>query len=138
MGTIPARQVDFAKLKERVDILQVVDHYGWRKDLKRAGKSYSGRCPFCGSGKRSFTVTTPRAWKCFGDCDTGGNQLDLVAHVEGVSLREAAVLIAEWFGIDDCDRQTKPANGNSRGAQRGRSPTIGYELDERARQKREI
>ena len=39
MGTIPVRQVDFAKLKDRVDILQVVDHYGWRGNLKRAGET---------------------------------------------------------------------------------------------------
>ena len=125
MGTIPTRQVDFAKLKDRVDILKVVDHYGWRGNLKRAGKSYTGPCPICGSGKRSFTVTPPRAWKCFGDCDAGGNQLDLVSHVEEVPLREAAVMIAEWFGIDDCDRQTKPANGDSRGAQRGKARPSG-------------
>ena len=137
MVTKPRRQVDFAKLKERVDVLQIVDHYGWRKDLKRAGKSYTGRCPICGSGKRSFTVTPPRAWKCFGDCDTGGNQLDLVAHVEGVSLQEAAVKIAGWFGIDDCDRDKEPANGNSRGAERGRARQSGASSTREPVRKRE-
>ena len=138
MVTIPARQIDFAKLKERVDILKVVDHYDWRNDLKRSGESYTGRCPICGSGKRSFTVTPPRAWKCFGDCDAGGNQLDLVAHVEGVSLKEAAVIIAEWFGIDDCDRQTQRTNGNSRGVQRGSARQSGASSTREPVRKREL
>ncbi len=137
MVTTSHRQVDFVKLKERVNILQIVDRYGWRKDLKHAGESYTGRCPICGSGKRSFTVTPPRAWKCFGNCDTGGNQLDLVAHVESLSLREAAVMIAEWFGIDDCDRGSQPANGNSRGAQRGRARQSGTSSTREPVRKRE-
>ncbi len=45
MVTVPARQIDFAKLKERVDILMVVDHYDWRNDLKHTGDSYTCRCP---------------------------------------------------------------------------------------------
>lgn len=119
MATIPDRQVDFAKLKERVTILQIVDHYGWREALKRSGESYVGRCPLCRTGKRSFSITPPRAWKCLGDCDAGGNHLDLVVRAEGVSIKEAAVIIADWFNIDDCDREPRRANGASREARRG-------------------
>ncbi len=40
------------------------------------------------------------AWKCFGRCDAGGNILDFVALTEDLSVRKAAVTIADWFGID--------------------------------------
>ena len=125
MSTASNRQVDFAKLKDRVSIMQIVEHYGWRDGLKKRGASYVGRCPICGVGKESFGVTPPRAWKCFGDCDEGGNQLDLVAHKEGVSLKEAAVMIADWFGIEDCDREPRGRDGNSRAAQRTNRPQPG-------------
>ena len=82
MNTTTNRQVDFVKLKERVGIMQIVERYGWHNDLKKKGEAHVGRCPMCGRGKESFRVTPPRAWKCFGDCDKGGNQLDLVAHKE--------------------------------------------------------
>ena len=41
------------------------------------------------------------AWRCFGQCDTGGNAIDLVAAIEDVSFREAALLMVDWFDLKD-------------------------------------
>ena len=96
--------VDFKKVKERVSITQILEHYG--VELKREGDdSLVGCCPIHdGSNDRSFRVSIGKnAWKCFGRCDAGGNILDFVAAMEDVSVREAAITIVKWFGIDDAD-----------------------------------
>ena len=91
MAQTTARMVDFRKLKERVPITDILDHYG--VELKSEGGKLKGACPLCGGSRRTrkFSVTpSMNAWKCF-DCEAGGNQLDLVAAMEKTSLREAAV-----------------------------------------------
>src|SRR5208337_4218143 len=38
-------------------------------------------------------------WCCFGDCRKGGSILELVAEIEKIDIREAAVRIASWFPL---------------------------------------
>src|SRR3990170_3383170 len=53
-----------ASIKEKLDI---VDLIGETVQLKKAGTTYKGLCPFHGEKTPSFTVTPAReAWKCFG------------------------------------------------------------------------
>ncbi len=127
MAQTTARMVDFRKIKERVPITDILDHYG--VELKSEGSKLTGACPLCGGSRRTrkFSVTpSMNAWKCF-DCQAGGNQLDLVAVMEKKSFREAAVMVADWFGITDCDiRRGGRKNDDSRRAQPAtprRSPT---------------
>ena len=79
-----------------VDLLQ---HYGLLEGLKqqRGEGELVGLCPFHSERRGSFHVSTVKqAWNCFG-CHRHGNILDLVAHTEDVTIREAALLIDEWF-----------------------------------------
>ena len=79
--------VDFKKVKERVSITQILDHY--KVELKREGDdSLVGCCPIHdGTNDRSFRASISKnAWKCFGRCDAGGNILDFVAAMEDVSV----------------------------------------------------
>lgn len=97
--------IDWKKLKERVSLRDILDHYGLLGDLTEAAHGFEGVCPFCES--RSFKANTEKnAWFCFGACktkaeanggQTGGNILDFVACMEEVSVKKAAELIAEWF-----------------------------------------
>ena len=41
----------------------------------------------------------PDSRNCFGTCKGGGNVLDFVARKEGVGLRDAALLLCEWFDL---------------------------------------
>ncbi len=96
-----AEWVDFAELKGRVSLEDILQHYGLLEGLKplKGGEELVGLCPFHPERRGSFHVsTTKNAWNCFG-CHRHGNILDLVAHKEEVTIREAALLIAEWFNV---------------------------------------
>lgn len=99
--------VNFAAIKESVDIEQVLEHY--RVRLKRVRKDYlRGLCPLpthsSQQSRDSFGVDTGRnVWACHSaSCwqarhgKMGGNILDLVAGMEACSIREAALRLRDW------------------------------------------
>ena len=53
------------------------------------------------------------AWKCFGPCG-GGNILDFVAGMEEVSIREAALRLADWFNLPT-GKRSRGKDGKPRG-----------------------
>ena len=94
--------VSFQQIKEQVSIKDVVDHYGLQLRSRKGGDELVGLCPFHGPGKSRDPFRVSRSknnWHCF-QCDRGGNVLDLVAQREDVSIREAALLLQQWFGVD--------------------------------------
>ena len=93
--------VDYRLLKARVSIMMILDHYRLQRELKGRGHVLRGPCPIHGgSNPKQFTVNIrEQSWFCFGDCRWGGSILDLVAALEGIEIREAAVRIAARFSI---------------------------------------
>ena len=93
--------VDFKALKKAVSMKMVLDQYGI--ELKEEGESLVGCCPLHdGSNPTEFSVSTEKnAWHCFGNCHRGGNILDFVMIKEGLEIREAGELLAQWFGLED-------------------------------------
>src|SRR5215472_95267 len=98
--------VDFRVLKQCLDIEQVLAWY--RVELKRVGHhQLRGRCPLPTHGseqsRQSFSVDTAKnVWACHSaSCcavrqgRVGGNVLDLVAWLEGCSIREAALRLQD-------------------------------------------
>ena len=79
--------VDIPALKARHPLAEVVESAGVK--LKGRGRVRQGFCPFHEESDGSFTVygDTERFW-CFG-CGTGGDVLDFIRLVEGLSLPEA-------------------------------------------------
>jgi hypothetical protein len=122
------RYVNFKKLKDRVSLTDVLEHYGLIESLTETPQGYEGVCPICGDS--AFKANTEKnAWFCFGECKekeekNGGNILDLVARKEGVSVKKAAGLIAEWFpenteenvSIEQKDTGTTSEEGSVGGA----------------------
>lgn len=94
--------VDFKAVKASVSMLQILDHFGLTERFKRNGDSLSGTCPLHnGENPTQFRVSVSKnCWNCFGQCKRGGNVLDFVAIKEGVSIRQAALHISEWFGLE--------------------------------------
>lgn len=95
-----AQRVLFEQLKRTVPISAVLARYGI--DLKRSGTSLKGCCPVHhGSNPNQFHVDDNKSlWKCFSpSCNRGGDVLSLVAALEKIEVREAALLVAEWFSI---------------------------------------
>jgi DNA primase len=91
--------IDFAALKEKVSIGQCVQMLDLR--MKGNDQLRSG-CPACRSGgDRALAVNVSKgSFYCFAD-GKGGDQIALVAHIRGVSQREAAQEIAEHFRIGE-------------------------------------
>src|SRR4030042_3966923 len=91
--------VDYRELKQRVSIKEILDHYGLLSSMQQKKDELVGLCPFHKESKPSFHVSlTKNAFQCFG-CKAKGNILDFVQQKESVELREAGVLIHQWFGI---------------------------------------
>lgn len=95
------RFVGFEMIKRFVSISQVLQHYGLLEQLQRRGDSLTGSCPLHqGHNKWQFRVSLSKnCWICFGDCHVGGSIIDFVSRKEGIGVREAGVLIQDWFGI---------------------------------------
>jgi DNA primase len=88
---------DFDRVKERVDIVQLV---GERVPLKKAGRAYSGLCPFHSEKTPSFTVDPDRrTFHCFG-CGEKGDCFDWLMKLDGVDKGEALKTLAERAGIE--------------------------------------
>lgn len=93
--------VDIAHVKRAISLSMILTRYGVLEGLKHSGAQLRGRCPVHrGSNKRQFVVNLDdNTWRCFGDCDRGGSTLELVAAIENIDIREAAVRIASWFAL---------------------------------------
>ena len=79
--------VDLAALKERHPLGEVVEALGVR--LRGRGRVRQGVCPFHAEMEGSFTVYgDSQRWYCFG-CGEGGDVLDFLQRLEGLSLPEA-------------------------------------------------
>jgi DNA primase len=90
--------VDFVEqLKSSVDIVNVVGEY---VRLRKSGPNrYSGLCPFHSEKTPSFSVHAGHQFfKCFG-CGVGGDVLNFVMRIEGVSFYEALKALSERYGI---------------------------------------
>jgi hypothetical protein len=97
----PSQVYDFQAIKRLVPLAAVLERYGVLAKLKRSGTQLVGTCPIHqGTNRKQFVVDPHQnVWRCFGDCDRGGSTIELVSSLEGIEIRQAAALIAEWFAI---------------------------------------
>ena len=86
---------DFAAIKRSIPLAPVLQRY--QVKLRRSGRDqYRGRCPIHrGEGREAFHANLSRnLFHCF-SCGAGGSVLDLVAAIEGCTLREAALWLQQ-------------------------------------------
>lgn len=109
--TKESRFVGFDQLKRSVSMAQVLERYGLLERLRRSGESLSGVCPLHrGHNPTQFRVSLSKnCWICFGDCHTGGSIVDFVSRMEGIGIREAGLLLQDWFNL----QPGNPAQGNN-------------------------
>ena len=94
-GPIP--QAFINSLIERVDIVSVI---GTRVELKRAGKSLKGLCPFHDEKTPSFNVNPDKQlYYCFG-CGAGGTALTFLREYERLDFVEAVETLAASIGVE--------------------------------------
>jgi hypothetical protein len=95
--------LNFARLREQVSILQVLELIGWTPQETK-GAQWRGPCPLHESRdatSRCFAVETERKMYCCHRCGSQGNALDL-----WMAFREKPLLEAAWdlvivLGLDD-------------------------------------
>lgn len=104
-----SKWVSFKEIKEMVSMTDVLNHYGLFDKLKQKGDYLVGACPIHkGKNKNKFHVSLSKNnFNCFGDCQGGGNILDFVSKMEGVDIRQAGLLLKEWFEIEPGEKKPK-------------------------------
>lgn len=71
--------------------------------LKRQGRELVGACPVCGGRDRFAIQTVRNIWNCRG-CGLGGDAIDLIRHLDGVSFVDAVASLT----ADDVERVHEP------------------------------
>lgn len=85
------------RVKELNNIVDVVSE---TVRLKRAGRYYTGLCPFHHEKTPSFTVTPDKQiYKCFG-CGEAGNVISFVMKTKNLSFLDAVQMLADRVNID--------------------------------------
>ena len=93
-----------AEVKSKLAILDIV---GEAVQLKKAGTTYKGLCPFHGEKTPSFVVTPAReSWHCFG-CGEGGDIFSFVMKRDSLSFPEALKRLATRAGIEIDERTSR-------------------------------
>jgi DNA primase len=84
------------RIKDSTDIVAVVGEY---VQLKKAGSSWKGLCPFHREKSPSFIVSPARrSFHCFG-CGKGGNALTFLMALENLPFPEAVKALAQKAGL---------------------------------------
>ena len=84
------------QVREAVDLVEVVGQY---VQLKRAGKSWKGRCPFHEEKTPSFNVNAEQQlFYCFG-CQKGGDVFKFLMELEHLTFPEALERMATRAGL---------------------------------------
>ncbi len=108
--------VDFQQLKQAATVEQVIRYLGLT--LKQHGDVWRGSCHLCkNSDQRAFVITgSKRLFHCF-KCKEGGDMLRLVSLSKGVPVRDAAIELAKFCGVELVTSGTsgtsKPVPGTS-------------------------
>lgn len=86
------------EIKSRVDL---VDYVSGSVKLKHSGKNYTGFCPFHSNTRTPAFVIFPetQTWRCFGQCNEGGDIFGFVMKKEGWDFGEALRFLAERAGV---------------------------------------
>lgn len=97
-------------LKDKIDIVKVMEHYDFDK-IKERGTSVRSCCKLHGGNNPTgfFARTDNNLWYCHtGDCG-GGDIYSLVQRIEDVPFLQAVHIVAELFHVDISNMQiTEP------------------------------
>jgi DNA primase len=103
---------DIAAVRDRARIDEVVGAYVTLRPA--GGGSLKGLCPFHDEKTPSFQVTPSRGYYyCFGTCGEGGDVIEFLRKIDGLTFAEAVERLAERVGIglrytDDAAQRPEP------------------------------
>ena len=87
------------EIKARLDIVEIVSD---AVQLRKSGKNYTGFCPFHQNTRTPSFVVWPETgtWRCFGQCNEGGDIFKYVMKKEGWDFPEALRHLADRAGVE--------------------------------------
>ncbi len=87
------------EIKSKVDIVDLVSEAGVK--LRHAGRNYTGFCPFHDNKHTPSFVVWPESgtWRCFGQCNEGGDVFKFVMKRENLDFKEALNKLAARAGV---------------------------------------
>jgi DNA primase len=87
------------EIKSKVDIVELVSEAGVK--LRHAGRNYTGFCPFHDNKHTPAFVVWPESgtWRCFGQCNEGGDVFKFVMKRENLDFKEALDKLAARAGV---------------------------------------
>jgi DNA primase len=86
------REGEIEELKTRAEIQSIISGY---VNLRKAGRNYSGLCPFHKEKTPSFSVDSQKQrYHCFG-CGEGGDVIAFIMKIENLDFVEAAEFLAK-------------------------------------------
>lgn len=105
-------RVDYAHVREQIELERVLRHLGHWNCLKPSRGEFRGPCPIHHSdnpSSRSFAVNPGKnAFRCFSrDCQLAGNALDFWSAYQRLPLYEATLHLAETFQLS-LNREEEP------------------------------
>ncbi len=88
------------EIKARIDIVDLISQSGVK--LRKSGRNYTGFCPFHANKHTPAFVVWPETgtWRCFGECNEGGDIFKFVMKKEGIDFREALRRLATQAGVE--------------------------------------
>jgi len=109
-------------LLARVDIVELI---GRSVELKRAGATHKGLCPFHGEKSPSFTVSASRqTYHCFG-CGVHGNAVGFLMEHHGMGFIDAVRDLAQQAGIVVPEDTSSAADREQAAAHKQKQATLG-------------
>ena len=101
--TINSSRLDLDLLLSRVKLDELAQQAGTK--LHRSGGELRGICPLHkGDNTSAFSVYTDPAgherWRCYTQCNTGGDALDFVRRWRGMDFMGAVKYLAEYAGLN--------------------------------------
>ncbi len=86
------------EIKARIDIVDLVSE---TVQLRRSGRNYTGFCPFHPNTRTPAFAVFPESgtWRCFGECNEGGDIFRFIMKKEGWDFPEALRFLADKAGV---------------------------------------
>ena len=86
------------EIKSQIDPVDII---GETVSLRKTGKNYTGFCPFHPNSRTPAFVVFPDTgtWRCFGQCNEGGDVFQFVMKKEGWEFGEALRYLADRTGV---------------------------------------
>jgi DNA primase len=87
-------------IKSRIDIVELISE---TVKLRKSGRTFTGLCPFHAhkNNTPSFAVWSDSGnWRCFGQCNEGGDAFKFIMKRDGVDFAEALRVLAGRAGVE--------------------------------------